>query len=522
VNVSTAAASPVSKWLVTIAGMSGAISMVLSSTIANVAVPTVMGAFGVGQDQAQWLATGFVATMVASQLLSAWFARALGVRGAFLVVDMVFFAGTAIAVLSPSMEMLILGRVLQGFSAGVVQPMIMALIFTQFPADRRGQAMAIHGMGIQIAPMLGPMIGGMVIDTLGWREIFLVPVPVCVVALFLGMLYLPGRDEEGPLPKFDWLGYSLLVAALATLLFAGANGQRFGWDSNTIVATATVGVASAVTFVWLQLRSSSPLLDFSLFRIPQFTSAVIVAFVFGFGNFASNYLIPVTVQEVQGLTPFLSGLLLVPAGLIVISGTSVFGRVADFLPANLMVMSGLCLFALGNYLMSETDANTTFFAFATMIVVARFGMALIIPSLNASALRALSAEQLHRGSGTINFLRQLGGSCGVTVLVVFIEQRTQFHVEAMADTQTFDNTTTRALLDRVRDLLAEWGVPAVVQDPGALHYLNEMIEAQAHARGFTDGFLMIAIVFVLAVIPAWSLGKARRRPGPPREQDAEA
>jgi hypothetical protein len=92
----------------------------------------------------------------------------------------------------------------------------------------------------------------------------------------------------------------------------------------------------------------------------------------------------------------------------------------------------------------------------------------------------------------------------------------------MADTQTFDNTTTRALLDRVRDLLAEWGVPAVVQDPGALHYLNEMIEAQAHARGFTDGFLMIAIVFVLAVIPAWSLGKARRRPGPPREQDAEA
>jgi MFS transporter, DHA2 family, multidrug resistance protein len=277
-----------------------------------------------------------------------------------------------------------------------------------------------------------------------------------------------------------------------------------------------------VTFVWLQLRSSSPLLDFSLFRIPQFTSAVIVAFVFGFGNFASNYLIPVTVQEVQGLTPFLSGLLLVPAGLIVISGTSVFGRVADFLPANLMVMSGLCLFALGNYLMSETDANTTFFAFATMIVVARFGMALIIPSLNASALRALSAEQLHRGSGTINFLRQLGGSCGVTVLVVFIEQRTQFHVEAMADTQTFDNTTTRALLDRVRDLLAEWGVPTVVQDPGALHYLNEMIEAQAHARGFTDGFLMIAIVFVLAVIPAWSLGKARRRPGPPREQDADA
>src|SRR5690606_2932356 len=157
------------------------------------------------------------------------------------------------------------------------------------------------------------------------------PIPICIVALFLGMLYLPGREEKGALPRFDWLGYSLLVATLVTLLFAGANGQRFGWDSNTIVTMAAIGIATGTAFVWLQLRSSAPLLDFSLFKIPQFSSAVIVAFVFGLGNFASNYLIPVTVQHVQGLTPFLSGLLLVPAGVLVISGTSVIGRVADAL-----------------------------------------------------------------------------------------------------------------------------------------------------------------------------------------------
>lgn len=177
--------------------------MILSSTIANVAVPTVMGAFGVGQDQAQWLATGFIATMVASQLLSAWFVRALGVRAAFLMINAVFFAGTAIAFFGPSFEMVVLGRVLQGFSAGIVQPMTMALIFMQFPPNRRGQAMGVHSMGIQIAPMLGPMIGGLIIDTVGWREIFLVPVPICAVSVLLGMLYLPGREEEGALPKFD-------------------------------------------------------------------------------------------------------------------------------------------------------------------------------------------------------------------------------------------------------------------------------------------------------------------------------
>jgi len=509
--LSAAAASPTTKWLVTGAGMAGAIAMVLSSTIANVAVPTVMGAFGVGQDQAQWLATGFVATMVASQLLSAWFARAFGVRGTFVLINCVFFAGTALAVLGTSFEMVVLGRVLQGFAAGVMQPMIMALIFTQFPPERRGQAMAVHGTGIQIAPMLGPMIGGMVIDTLGWREIFLVPIPICVVSLLVGMVYLPGREEEGPAPKFDWTGYSLLVAMLASLLFAGANGQRFGWNSDAIVILVLIGLAAGGAFVWLQLRSASPMLDFSLFRIPQFTSAVIVAFVFGFGNFAANYLIPVTVQHVQGFTPFLSGLLLVPAGVLVISATSILGRVADVFPAHLMVMLGLCLFALGNYLMSQTDANTTFLSFAWLIIVARCGMALIIPSLNASALRALTTEQLHRGSGTINFIRQLGGACGVTALVVFIERRTQFHIDAMAATQTAANTTSLELLAKVSALLAEAGVSENQRGAGALHYLGEVIEAQASARGFNDGFLIIALVFVLAVIPAWNLGKARRR-----------
>lgn len=493
--------------------MAGAVAMVLSSTIANVAVPTVMGAFGIGQDQAQWLATGYVATMVASQLLSAWFARAFGIRGTFVFINCVFFAGTALCVVGTTFEMVVLGRVLQGFAAGVMQPMIMTLIFTQFPPERRGQAMAIHGTGIQIAPMLGPMIGGMVIDTLGWREIFLVPVPICVVALLLGMVYLPGREEETRAPKFDWLGYSLLCAALACLLFAGANGQRFGWRSDGIVILTLIGLAAGAVFVWLQLRSKSPLLDFSLFRIPQFTSAVIVAFVFGFGNFASNYLIPVNVQHVQNLTPFLSGLLLVPAGILVISATPLFGRVADAFPAHVMVMLGLFMFALGNYFMSQTDANTTFLWFAWLVIVARCGMALIIPSLNTSALRALTTEQLHRGSGTINFIRQLGGACGVTVLVVFMERRTQFHVEAMAATQTAANTTSLDLLSKVNALLAQAGVSENLRGAGALHYLGEVIEEQATARGFSDGFLLITLVFVLAVLPAWNLGKARRRPG---------
>lgn len=491
--------------------MAGAIAMILSSTIANVAVPTVMGAFGIGQDQAQWLATGFIATMVASQLLNAWFVQALGVLTAFLVINAVFFVGSAIAYFATSFEMIVLGRLLQGFSAGIVQPMTMTLIFVQFPANRRGLAMGIHSMGIQIAPMLGPMIGGLIIDTVGWREIFLVPVPICAAAAFLGMMYLPGREERGALPRFDWVGYSMLVTAIGALLAAGANGQRFGWQSDSIVLLMLIGVTIGGMFVWQQLRSTAPLLDFSLFKNAQFTAAAIVGFVFGLGNFASNYLIPILVQEVQGLTPFLSGLMLVPAGIIVIAGTPIFGRLADVFPAHRIVICGLCMFALGNFLMSLTHANTTFLTFAVLVIIARFGMAVLVPALSTSALSALTTEQLNRGSGAINFIRQLGGSCGVTALVVFIEQRTQFHAEAMAATQTANNTTTAELLTQLNALLARLGLSDDVRAPAAVHYLRELIEAQASARGFSDGFVMISVVFMLAVIPAWNMGKAGRR-----------
>jgi EmrB/QacA subfamily drug resistance transporter len=496
------------RWYVTVAAITGSVSMVLSATIVNVAIPSVMGSYGIGQDRAQWLATAFIATMVASQLLSAWLVRALGERLAFLIINFVFLCGIAITVTSQSFELVIFGRVLQGFAAGTVQPMTMALIFRIFPPQRRGMAMGVYGMGIQLAPMLGPMLGGFVIDALSWREIFLVPVPFCLVATVLGIMFLPGGLRVRDLPKFDWPSFVLLCTSIIFLLTAGANGQRLGWTSDTLILTALTALVAGAVFVWLQLRSPAPLLDFSLFRNAQFASAVTVSFVFGIGNFASNYIIPVFVQQIQGFTPSLSGLLLLPAGALVISATPLFGRLADRFPAHLMVMVGISLFACGNFLMSAADVNTSFWTFAFYVIVARFGMALIMPSLSSSALRALTPEQLNKGSGTVNFCRQFGGAFGISALVVFSEHRIQFHGEALTATQTAANGTSREMLGQVGAIMNEAGVPEAFQDSGALYYLGKVIEAQARTMGYQDGFIMISIVFVLALIPAWVLGRA--------------
>ena len=174
---------PAYRWLITVCGMTASFTMVLTGTVVNVAVPDVMGAYGVGQDKAQFLQTAFITTMTASQLLNAWVVSRMGQRGAFVSVLTLFLGGGLICGLSPGLDGIIFGRVLQGFAAGIVQPLVMVTLFQVFPTDRRGFAMGIYGMGLMLALGFGPVVGGLTSDLLTWRMIFWVPLPLVVAAL---------------------------------------------------------------------------------------------------------------------------------------------------------------------------------------------------------------------------------------------------------------------------------------------------------------------------------------------------
>ncbi len=499
------------RWYVTFAGLIGGFSMVLSATIVNVAVPDVMGAFGVGQDQAQWMATAFLATMTASQLLNAWITEAFGQRLGFALTLAVFIAGALTSALATSIDMLIFGRVLQGIAAGVIMPMTMVTIFTVFPPDRRGMAMGIYGAGVVLAPALGPTVGGIAIDSFSWRAMFLLPIPFCAVALIAGAVFMPAKGRIGRLPPFDWFGFTFLALALFLLMTAAASGPREGWLSNHILVYAALGAVSAAAFVLIQLRSRAPLLDVTLFRNRAFTAAVIVAFVFGAGNFASSYVIPVFVQQVQSFTATKAGLSMMPAGLLLFLALPLTGRAADRLPDHIPILAGLAFFAFGTFLMATADAHTSFWSFAVFTMISRVGLSFILPTLSASALRALPNEKLARGSGAMNFIRQLGGASGTNLIVVWLQLRTHWHAEALAATQTAGNTASRSFLEAVGGQLGLAGLPDAARLSAALDYLGQVVHAQALAFGFRDCFLALGLVFVLAMLPAFNLARIPRR-----------
>ena len=168
---------PAYRWLVTLTVMTGAIAMGFATSMVNVAVPSVMGAFGVGLDQAQWISTGFLATMSATMLLSSWLIEVLGQRVTFTIILVIFGAGAIISATAPTMDVMILGRVMQGAATGVGQPLAMFTIFSVFPPERRGMALGIYGLGSVLAPTFGPILGGIAIDTLSWRYLFFLPLP---------------------------------------------------------------------------------------------------------------------------------------------------------------------------------------------------------------------------------------------------------------------------------------------------------------------------------------------------------
>ncbi len=493
-----------------VAGMAASFTMVVSGTIVNVAVPDVMGAFGVGLDQAQLMTSAFNIAMVTSQLLSAWLVSAFGQRVGFLLMSLVFTVGSVIGGLSQDFDMIVVGRVLQGVAAGVIQPLVMVIAFQVFPAERRGYAMAIYSMGVFMAVAVGPIIGGVAIDLFHWRYIFWAPLPVILVASVMAVVFVPSvRTRDAG--RFDWVGYLLLLVVVYCFITGLTEGNREGWTSTYILGLFGIGFVSGFILILTQLQDRPTLIDLSLFNHKQFAITALIAFVFGIGNFGTGYGVPVFGQLVQGMTPLDAALVMFPSAILVVIALPLTGKLADNIPPHIGIMIGLMLFAIGTVPMYGADVNTPFVLIMTYFIISRFGMSFTNPFIMNTALQSLPQDKISAGGGMINFCRQFGGSMGLTAWVAFVQNRTQFHSEALTATQSASNTTTQEMLKGIGQIFTEAGLPEDLHGPGALHYLGQVIQAQASTFGFQDGFLLLVSFFICAMIPAYFLGRMRKQ-----------
>ncbi len=254
--------------------MLGTIATTATATIVNVAMGDIMGAFGLGQDQIQWLSTGFLAAMTATMLITAWSLERFGYRASFIGALIVFIGGCVLGAASASGAEVILARVLQGAASGLIQPLAMVVISQVFPPSQRGSAMGIYGVGIVLAPALGPTVGGILVDQYDWRDVFLVVVPFCLLGIAAAVFILPGRVQSPTTSprRFDAIGFALLVTALTTALTALSNGQRDGWARTSSLECSPCAVLTGAGFIAHELTTSQPLLSMRVFTESRFSA----------------------------------------------------------------------------------------------------------------------------------------------------------------------------------------------------------------------------------------------------------
>ncbi len=491
----------------------GLVPTIMASTAVNVATTDIMGAFGVGQDTAHWLSTGFLSATTVTMLMNAWFVTNLGPRRTFLFSIILFAVGSFAAQEATDFTTLIAARCVQGAAAGLLQPLTITVIYPIFPLAERGRAMGLFGMGIVMAPAFGPVLGGMIVDEIGWRYLFTPMLPLSFIAAAFALYWLPEKIEASQRRPFNWWSFALVTISVISFLYAMSNGQRLGWGSTDVILPLIASAVALLIFIAWELVTRSPLLEVRLFLNRNFTYTSIVAFAFGAGMFASIYLIPLFVRTIQGFDATTAGMMLLPAGLIMIVVFPLSGMLAQVWSPRRTVTIGLIIFASSSFMLFDVDVNTSFWFIGLTVLFGRIGLGLIIPSLQFHGIRTLEPQLLPYAAGTFNFIRQLGGALGVNIAAIYVDLRLSHHRDHLIATQTPDNTATQELLRKLGELIEQAGLFGIDSLPTAFGYLMQTVMAQASTFAFRDGFLVTGLIFTLTLIPSMMLSKKTVKDG---------
>ena len=403
------------KWLVLITVMVGMMGSILSSTIVNVAVPDLSRHFMLSHERAQWVAAAFMMSMMLSLLVTPWLLGRYGMRRTYIGANLLLGAGGIAAGCAFNFDFLITMRVVEGLAAGVLQVLPNIVIMRAFGPGEQGRATGIFGFGVVMAPALGPSIGGVLVEHLGWRSIFFSVLPFCIAAIWLTRRYLPMVSTMIEAKKpLDWPGIVWIGVSAVGLL----NGLVALQDSHSFVPAAVV-IASLMgfaSFVFYQLRAAHPLLNVRLFAHRQVAVGSAVAFAHGFAIFGSTYLVPVFLQTALGYTPSQAGVALLPAGLALAIIMPLGGRLADRWPPAPLVSAGLLVVAASFVLTGSVEKTTAYAVVLGWILMGRVGIGIMASSLTLGSLRGLPQNDISQAASMNAFVRQFGGAAGISII----------------------------------------------------------------------------------------------------------
>lgn len=474
----------------------GGFVALLTNTLLNVALPTIMAEFEIEPSEVQWVTTGYMLINGILIPASAYFIQRFTNRNVFLFAMSLFGLGTFVAMISPAFSILVLGRMIQASGAALMMPLLMNVMLTAFPVERRGTAMGVFGLVMIVAPAIGPTLSGWIIEEYSWRTLFAIILPFAILSLLFAFFKLKNIT---PNRKVDLDVFSLILSSVGFggILFGFSSAGDDGWGAPHVYGTIIIGSIGLIWFIIRQFKLKEPMLDFRIYRFPMFALSSAIAVVVSVSMFSGMIITPIYVQTVRGFSPIEAGLLMLPGAILMGIMSPITGRLFDKFGARIMSLIGLIVTVVTTYQFSRLTLDSTYVSIMILYMTRMMGLSLVMMPVMTNGLNQIPMISNPHGTAINSTLQQVSGAIGSALLLTVMTKRTASAGESLYE-----------------DAAASGSIPT---DSVALELFEADLVNKATLAGINFTFFVSAIIAIVALVLALFI----KRVPPPTSADQE-
>ena len=493
----------VNPWLIAASVMLATFMVVLDSSVANVALPHIAGNLSASTDESTWVLTSYLVANAIMLPASGWIARRIGRTRLLLFSILLFTLASLLCGISINMPMLIVARVLQGVGGGGMQPLAQSILLESFPPRQHGTAMAVYGVGVIVAPIIGPTLGGWITDSYSWRWIFYINLPIGILALFMVNLYVvdPPYLRHKFKGAIDYLGFGLMALWLGTLQLVLDKGQEADWFGSTWICwTAAVSTLALVAFIFRELTNHEPIVQLRIFRDHNFAMGTLITCIYGFVLYGATAMLPLFLQTMMGYSALQSGLSVSPRGLGAMASMMVVGVLVRKVDARLLMAFGFGLLGASTWMLSGINLQIGMSTIIIPNILNGFAMGFIFVPLTTVTLSRLHKQEIGNGTGIYNLMRNVGGSIGIAAVMAMLVRGAQAHQSYLGANAGAGNPMAHGMARGLQGYLFLQGADRFTAQQKALGVLYRSVMQQAALLAYADNFRLIAAM-AFACIP---------------------
>ena len=503
----------VNPWIIAIAVMLSTFLEVLDTSVVNVSLPHIAGSLSATVDEATWVLTSYLVANAIVLPITGWLSNYFGRKRLLMTAVTGFTLASFLCGIAPSLPLLVFFRILQGASGGCLQPISQAVLLETFPPEQRGKAMAFWGMGIVVAPILGPTLGGWLTYNYTWRWVFYINLPIGIASLVMTHLYVfdPSYIRRQRDAGVDFWGLGLLAVGIGALQIMLDKGQQDDWfGSHFIVTLAILAGVGLTAFVIRELLARDPIVHLRVFKNRTYSTGVMLMTMLGFVLYGSLVLLPLFLQTLLGYTAMAAGIWTSPRGL----GSMIFMPITGILltrrwDARLLLTWGFLVASGALYMFSRFNLVSGTWNIFWPQLIQGAGMAFVFVPLTTVTMDPVPNEEMGNATSMFNLMRNLGGSLGISYATTLIARRSQFHQTRLASRINLYHGATQRALAGTQSLLMSRGASAPVAHRQALALLYGLLRQQASLLSYLDGFWLFAMVFLVMTPLVWLMRRPR-------------